>query len=185
MTSLHSLRGTVVLAGLVPAKTTSSVTRNKTWIRGSSPRKTKLRCFPESGARCHGCDYGRIISLPRAPSFLLLGKMALDGVGHGTLALGAEGFAIGAHPIHRLRAPGVALLEARQHVAGEELIRALGRLPTGPVVGEQQDAAKAAGLGPIVLQYPQRVVGGADGTAAALVDRLDARHADRGTAPRG
>ena len=108
--------------------------------------------------------------------------MALDGASHRGLAFGAERFAVGAHPVHRLRAPGVALLEARQHIAREELVGALGRFPIGPVMGEQQDAAKAAGLAPVILQDAQCVIGCADRTPAALVDRLDARHADRRTA---
>ena len=73
-----------------------------------------------------------------------------------------------------MRAPGAALLEARQYVAREQLVGALGRLPFGPVVREQQDAAKAAGLGPIILEHLQCVVGCADGAQPALVDRLDA-----------
>ena len=47
---------------------------------------------------------------------------------------------------------------------------------------QHQDAAEAAGLGPVVLQHPQRVVGRADGAASASVDLLDARHADSGAA---
>src|SRR5215471_188979 len=49
-------------------------------------------------------------------------------------------------------------------------------------MSEHHNAAKAAGLLPIILQHPQGVVWRADGAAPALVDRLDARHADRGTA---
>src|SRR5580693_8550733 len=87
-----------------------------------------------------------------------------------------------AHPVHRLRAPQTALLEPRQDVAREQFVGALRRLPIGPVMRQHQDAAEAAGLGPVVLQHPQRIVGRADGAAPAGIDLLDARHADSGAA---
>src|ERR1700732_4571346 len=54
---------------------------------------------------------------PRRP-FSVLRQVALYGTGCGGLAFGAERLTIGTHPIHRLRTPQAALLEARQEDAG-------------------------------------------------------------------
>src|SRR6266568_7569060 len=127
------------------------------------------------GMRSGGLDRTNCASAARACRLFrgvsrLVGEVALDGARRGGLALGAEGFPVLAHPVHRLRAPGAALLKARQDVAREQFVGALGRLPIGPIVRQHQDAAKAAGLGPVVLQDPQRVVRRADRTTPAFVD---------------
>ena len=46
----------------------------------------------------------------------VLRQVALYGTGCGGLAFGAERLTIGAHPIHRLRTPQTARLEARQQL---------------------------------------------------------------------
>src|SRR6202011_6198214 len=81
---------------------------------------------------------------PRRP-FSVLRQVALYGTGCGGLAFGAERLTIGAHPIHRLRTPQAALLEAWQDVAREQFIGALGRLPIGPIMREHQDAPMPEG----------------------------------------
>src|SRR6516165_7767084 len=128
-----------------------------------------------------GRSCGALLRGLQLPPLLLGGEVPLDGARCGGFAFGAERFAIGTHPVHRLRAPGVALFKARQHIAREQFVGALGRLPIGPVMGEHQNAAKTTRFGPVVLQYAQCVVGRANGAAPAFVDLLDARHADRGT----
>ena len=78
----------------------------------------------------------------------------------------------------------VGAVEARQHIAREELVGALGRLPIGPIMRQHQDAAEAAGLVPEFLQHRDRVIGRADRAAAIGDDAFEAAEADRLTAQR-
>jgi hypothetical protein len=120
-------------------------------------------------------------------SGLLGRKMPLDGARSSRLASRAERFAIGAHPIHRLRAPGAGLFKARQYVAREQFVGALCRLPIRPIMRGHQDAAEAARLGPILLQNSQRVapakVRASSPTALELSAETDSALEQRGFEP--
>ena len=67
------------------------------------------------------------------------------------------------------------VLEARRHVAGDELVGVAGGRGVGPLVAHEQEGAEAAGLGLQPLDLRDGVVHGADDREARGVERVDER----------
>ncbi len=96
-----------------------------------------------------------------APGFLLAG-VSFGGLADGLLGAPDEGGPIAGGPVHAALAQGVEVLEAGHHVAGDQLVGALGLRPVRPVVGDLEEGAEAARLLPEALDLGDGIVGIAD-----------------------
>src|SRR5215831_16560534 len=117
-----------------PAWCTASPTRR------ASARRRGARCGTSSGAsfRCW-LEAAASARLFVAAAFAIL----LDGLGHALRGGGEKGSAVLPHPLHRALGPGVRVLEARHHVARDQVEAPVRRFTVRPVVRGDEEGAEA------------------------------------------